>query len=745
MKRDVHGRRIGLPRSWWSPARAAIALLAFVVVAGCGELLPPLPTEQSRFDLIANVPVAGAQLELARDPGVTLVSVEALRSGVLVRAVSRGDRVYLAWVADSPAAGAQVRVTIARSVVAEDPPAIVAVESYAAGDGTDLGAASLRWRVAGDGDAVADSELTAVGVSASGGTLRAWFADHPLGDVGRSGTVNVQDALKLLDLLRVGGWDDYQRYHGDIDGDGVVDLADLEVLLDKIVDPELPAVLHVKPAELSFLQLSGGTQDPGVVLIANRGRRPFPDLDWFLPDGISATVAGAIPDQSLALELTVPGAERLGWRPGFLEVSGAGDQAFVRLGHLVFLVAGQSNASGRGLPLTGWADVPSARVRMLGNDYAWNDAVEPLDSTAGQVDDVSQEDDGTNPRFVPGYSFGTRLGHLLADATGFGSYLIPAALGGSRVTLLPADPESWLPGAPLDRNTLFGSAVFRARVSAGLETGDPGIAQAFPPEGGPPTAVLWYQGESDANSATSRLGFVDGTVTVVNAFRTQLSVPVVYVQLASHENPTTNEQQLFIAERQRRLETGSGYAEASRVSDHHMVVAFDLPRWDNIHLNAYGQRLLAERLDLAIREHVLGEDVDGTGPRLEGIVWNDATRVTLLTTQVLQAGPIDKAYVTVFDGRPNGVVSESSDPPTGTNVITVDSVVRDPDDPTRVRITLASTPTSPDGPHVLYMAPPGIAGSLESTVKRDLVRAAAGIGEADLGLPLPAFGALAPF
>ena len=89
----------------------------------------------------------------------------------------------------------------------------------------------------------------------------------------------------------------------------------------------------------------------------------------------------------------------------------------------MFLAAGQSNAVGLGAPMDGWPETPSDTVRMLGNDYRWRDATEPLDDATGQLDSISS--DGT---FV-GYSFGTRLGHLLRDATGFPTYLIPAAKG----------------------------------------------------------------------------------------------------------------------------------------------------------------------------------------------------------------------------------------------------------------------------------------------------------------------------
>ena len=115
------------------------------------------------------------------------------------------------------------------------------------------------------------------------------------------------------------------------------------------------------------------------------------------------------------------------------------------------------------------------------------------------------------------YSFGTRLGHLMYGSTGFSTYLIPAALGGTRV-------EQWLPtGNRLDRATLFGSSNYRAQVSAALVT-NPVPSQPFPAEGGPVTALIWYQGESDANTPGDRSAFVSTTNAVMNAFDAELGV-----------------------------------------------------------------------------------------------------------------------------------------------------------------------------------------------------------------------------
>lgn len=712
----------------------AVVGAVLIILAGCSDLLTPTPAVERHFDLVADTPVAGAQIEsVLLQAGTVLVSAEPLRDDVWVRAARRGNRLYVAWVARTAEAGPQVRVELERTDAVADVPSLVAGSSYTASDDDDLGESTVRWRGSDGADASGVSSNASFDATQAEGPLEASFAAYEFGDLRRSGEVDVRDAMRLLDLLRFGGWDDFERYHGNVDGDEVLDASDLDALLEKIVDPELPAILRVAPSELTFRQLSGTATEPSVVLVGNAGSVPFASIDWVAPSDVAVTETAGVPGRSAALAVDLPPSNRIGWKPRYLHVQdGGGAELDVRLGHLVALVAGQSNAVGWGRPITGWPESPSPRVGVLGNDYRWEPAVEPLDSASGQEDDVSEDTEAK-------YSFGTRLGNLLHDATGFATYLIPSAKGGSQVTT-PSESGGWLPGVATDRSTLFGSAVFRSRVSAGLE--DNPLGQ--PSEGGPVNVFLWYQGESDAGASERRGAFVDDTRTVINAFWEQLAVPIVYVQLATHEFETPNLEQAWIAERQRRLETGSGTTESAFVEvPHHMVVAFDLPRSDTIHLSAYGQRLLAERLDLAVREHVLGEPVDGTGPRLEGIDWSGGAEVTLRTTHTLRGGAIDPGYVTVFDGSPNGVTTDT-DLPTGTNTIDVSAVERDPSDPTAVRITLASIPTGK--PHVLYTAPAGIQSTTSTSppIQRDLIRAAEGVGVADLGLPLPTFGPLAP-
>jgi hypothetical protein len=721
----------GLPwrRRWRG---LALTLVGWLLVVACETVPDPPPTETERLDLVAEVAIAGAAVEFVRPVGTTLVSVVPLRSGLLVRSSSSGDRVRVAWVGSAAAAGAQVRLTLARPEGVTASPEIVTASAFGGAAGSDLGGGALVWG-ATEAAPVLDAPLVVPSVDhgVAGVALEASFADHPLGDVDGDGELGVRDALLLLDLLGGGGWSDFSRYHADLDADDVTDALDLERLLDKLVHPSLPALLHVKPRAFSFVDLDPATDREAIVLVANGGRAAL-SVGWERPAGIVVEQVAGIVGQSAALRVSLPAANRVGWRPGFMVLRGAGDEVSVRLGHLVLLIAGQSNASGRGANV---ADFPSAgdpRVRLFGNDYRWRVAAEPHDDPSGQVDTISRD-------AAPRYAFATRLGELLVDASGFDTYLIPAALGGSTVNV------GWRPGADLlARNTLLGSANYRGLVSAGLRpnpvTGDP-----YPAEGGPVSAVVWYQGESDEESG-ERGVFVSRTNEVMDAFGLVLGAPAVYVQLASHCLEQKHVQQHAVAELQRRMESDSGNAAAR--ADFRMVVAFDLPRSDCIHLSAFGQRVLAERIDLAIREHVLGEAVDGTGPRLASFAHAPGSSViTVRTTRSLAADTLDPALFTVFDGAPVGNLDSASNfAGYGTNTIPIASVVRDPADATAVRITLARAPTAGATPYVRYMAVANLDPCCDNTTPSQPevweTVASGTVRAADGGLPLPTFGPL---
>ncbi len=322
-----------------------------------------------------------------------------------------------------------------------------------------------------------------------------------------------------------------------------------------------------------------------------------------------------------------------------------------------FIIAGQSNASGRG-QLDENREAPHSQVFLFGNNYVFQTAYEPTDDPAGQVDTVSLDS-------TVGHSFGLRAGKELALA-GYGTILlIPCAKGASSLV-------NWYPGSdPRDRNTLFGSCNYRRLLATA---------------GRPLTAVWWYQGESENLSDSQRLNYSTNHTHLVHEFRRILgaNLPFVYAQLAKNQFAQVNPGYQIIAEQQRRLETGSGAAEA--LPAHYMVVTFDLPLLGAAHLNQTAQKELGRRVALAVREHVLGEAVDGTGPRLRPDRMprhpqGDRTVIEVAFTQTINpaVNNYDNQF-RVFDAGGEVPIAE---------------VVRHPSDTTALLITL-TRPTSGD-------------------------------------------------
>jgi len=404
------------------------------------------------------------------------------------------------------------------------------------------------------------------------------------------------------------------------------------------------------------------------------------------------------------------------------------------------LIAGQSNAQGVNLgPLDAFAFIAAVDgVGMLGNDYLWKGAYEPLDDCLNQVDTVSADPwpyQGCTElasNTSSGVSSGVSLGNALAAATGGEVFLVPAARGSLGVT-------SWLPGANLyDRTRLFGSAAHRARLP-GLERAAP-IGHEF--DGAAYGALVWYQGETDSGESGLITNFKTRTRTVLDTFRAELGAPTLLVQL-SRRGPTGNSldpsgsqrnlNYQILREVQRRLATGAREATAAgtlspdALPRTYLVVTHDLPLHpgDGRHLSAAGQVELGRRLALAAREHLLNEPgVDGSGPQLVRIEKVSGSDVRVHTDRPITT--TSNGYSGYFAVFHNGLP------------VAIDSIQRDPTDDRVVRILLGASVAGPV--QVRYMPPPGIITALAPDVVRAASCGVETIPGTSLCLPLAAFG-----
>lgn len=164
----------------------------------------------------------------------------------------------------------------------------------------------------------------------------------------------------------------------------------------------------------------------------------------------------------------------------------------------VFVVAGQSNASGRGSNSQSYSG--SSGARLFGNNYLWSNLSDPSDSDSGQVDTVSSDSIASGSVWpLVATSF------LLDQAVPIA--FIPCAKGGTSIT-------QWQPGADhFDRSTLYGSMAYRATNVGGIK------------------AVLWWQGETDALASMSQATYNSNLDSLANAINSDLSVTLVPCKL----------------------------------------------------------------------------------------------------------------------------------------------------------------------------------------------------------------------
>jgi hypothetical protein len=179
----------------------------------------------------------------------------------------------------------------------------------------------------------------------------------------------------------------------------------------------------------------------------------------------------------------------------------------VRITQINIVDMSQSNGSGRGLINQLYSSTAIPAAQMFGNDYVLKAVADPTDSNVGQVDSVS--DDAA----AAGSIWPLTLSRMLDYWSSVGAPIpevvfIPCAKGGTSIT-------QWLPGADhLDRSTLYGSALYRARQAG---TGQPGVL----------TIVHRIQGETDAAAGMSQATFEGHLATLAPAVRADFGCDLV--------------------------------------------------------------------------------------------------------------------------------------------------------------------------------------------------------------------------
>ncbi len=358
------------------------------------------------------------------------------------------------------------------------------------------------------------------------------------------------------------------------------------------------------------------------------------------------------------------------------------------------LAGGQSNMSGRGSLTTGLlSEAVQEGVYSYTRAGEYRIAAIPEHSIINQqTATVPNELDFDTPK----HGLLLRAAKGIRASSGKTMLMVPCAVGGTSMT-------QWdTPGTVDDPTTLFGAMAARY-----------GEVRA---RGGAPV-LIWGGHEADAelaapNYLTGGVGtaYLSAWTKLIADVRAHIvDAPLLYLQLsANHTEPRTTAL-AAAGEAARQYELLDARA--------HMIVTHDLERnagADAIHISRNGFTTASDRAALAFRQHILGEAVDGTGPRLLGVApvtWSGSTVILTLDKPVNASATHYGSMLRVYAG---GVEQ------------TVLSAVRGAD-PATVVITCAAALS---GPVTLTYGYRTTAGGITRT---DIILGVT-------GLPLPVFG-----
>jgi hypothetical protein len=150
----------------------------------------------------------------------------------------------------------------------------------------------------------------------------------------------------------------------------------------------------------------------------------------------------------------------------------------------IYIIAGQSNASGRGITYNNYTHA-SLKAAQFGNNDTWSELQDAVDSNSGQIDNISSDNAKGSPWPLIATSILASQNIPIA--------FVPTPKGGTRIS-------QWQPGADhSNASTLYGSMNRRITLV-----------------GGNAKAILFFQGESDASNSTAQATYETGLNTFIN-------------------------------------------------------------------------------------------------------------------------------------------------------------------------------------------------------------------------------------
>jgi hypothetical protein len=229
----------------------------------------------------------------------------------------------------------------------------------------------------------------------------------------------------------------------------------------------------------------------------------------------------------------------------------------------LFILAGQSN-------MVGWAPLPEEketdpRIYVLGNDYHWHLASEPVDSAVNQVDTVSLD---RIALFGPSMAFA--LASLDRDPK-IAIGLIPCAKNSSSIGQWQKD---------LSDHTLYGSCLKRAHAASTM---------------GRISGILFFQGETDAlnpilypEPEPNPHNWSALFTSFVTDFRKDLNepdLPVIFAQIGSNTSTEAFSNWEVVRNQQASIQLPMTA----------MITTDDLPQMDGLHFTADSYWIIGSR------------------------------------------------------------------------------------------------------------------------------------------------------
>jgi hypothetical protein len=257
----------------------------------------------------------------------------------------------------------------------------------------------------------------------------------------------------------------------------------------------------------------------------------------------------------------------------------------------VYVIAGQSNASGRGTSLFACED-PAYTAMLFGNDDRWRPLADPTDTAEGQIDRVSADvgaggsvwplvarrlmaEERTPVAFIPCARVGTPLRRWQRPARGI-----------------------------LDGSTLYGSMVRRVAAA-----------------GGRVRAVLFWQGEADAKRQTPGDVYEGLLVQFARDVRRDCRAPLVVAQIGDYGPAFTDAGVDAVRLAQARVWGRDGVVAGP--------VLYDIDLEGVVHFSAVDDvTLAADRWSAAVLGGVLGADVP-RAPQLGAVTWDGDREIAI--------------------------------------------------------------------------------------------------------------------